>query len=90
MLTQFGAGRYRVVGRRLHPAGEVTQLVQEMRACLLALQREQLLELIEDQHRREQEVVTPELGGLEETPQRLRPHRHMLAEGQHRKGSMDF
>ena len=54
LLAQFVAERRLIARRRPHPAGEITQLVQEMRAGLLALQCEQLLELIKDQYRREQ------------------------------------
>ena len=76
MLAQLLGGRR--CGRRPHPAGEVTQLIQKMRPRLFALQREQLLELIEHQDRREQQIAPPELGGLEEAPERLRQPRHIF------------
>ena len=76
VLAQLLGGRRR--GRRPHPAGEVTQLIEKMRPRLLALKREQLLELIEHQDRREQQVAPPELGGLEEAPERVRQPRHIF------------
>ena len=59
-----------VVASRHAAADEIGELRDERLASVRRLQREQLLELIEHQHRRDRRGSVPDLQGLEEVPQR--------------------
>ena len=55
---------------RANPADQITERSQEPSASLLILKREHLLELVEDQYRRQEQIAAPEFSRLEVMPQR--------------------
>src|SRR6516165_7018511 len=65
-VTQVRMGFGKV--RRSNAAHQIAQFREKVHSCLGTLQREQVLELIKDEHWFHQNVTIPELGGLKERP----------------------
>src|SRR6516225_6437840 len=65
-VTQVRMGFGKV--RRSDAAHQIAQFREKVHPCLGTLQREQLLELIKDEHWSHQNVTTPKFCGLEERP----------------------
>src|SRR6516225_6339687 len=65
-VTQVRVGFGKV--RRSDAAHQIARFREKVHPCLGTLQREQLLELIKDEHWSHQNVTTPKFCGLEERP----------------------
>ena len=62
----------RLESLRADPADQMAEASQELCASHRTLKREHLLELIEDENRRQQHIVAPEFNRLEVVPRRCR------------------